>query len=108
MKPNCKKEVREIIEWLSKELGTKNFVIKRVYRDEYKDIESCERPFILLIGDAQVEKGDLVTIKEWDDKTKQCTGKYLERRILSVTKVDLKKHFWLKEAIEKGIKIIEV
>ena len=52
------------------------------------------------------KKGDVLVIKEWNPKTKEYTGKFIEKTVTYVTKTK-GQTFWPKEDVEKyGFQII--
>jgi len=61
------------------------------------------------LNDFEVREGDTLLLEEWDPKTKNYTGRKIEKKVTYVGKFMIDKLFWPKKDIEeKGIQIISI
>ncbi len=90
--PNSKKETK-VIE-------------KKILPEYFQAILEGKKTFEVRLGNLECKPGDILVLKEWDDRNKRYTGRELKRRITYVLNTkDLK--FWKEEEIKKyGLKII--
>ena len=83
---------------------------KKIWPEYFDAVESGKKKFELRLNDFVVEEGDILLLEEWDPKTKEYTGRSIEKRIGYVFRFkpdDLS--FWPKEDIEKhGLQIISL
>ncbi len=79
---------------------------KKVWPKYFQKIIDGDKTFELRLADFECNSGDDLVLKEWDPKTKEYTGREIEKQVTYVLKTkDLK--FWSKEDIEKyGYQII--
>ena len=84
---------------------------KKVWPEYFQEIVDGKKNFELRLNDFNVAGGDILVLKEWDPKTKDYTGRVLDKKVGYVLKFksdDLVK-FWPKEEIEeKGLQIISL
>ena len=79
---------------------------KKSWPEGFRKILNGEKTFDIRIADFECKPGDILVLKEWDPKTKQYTGRKLEKKITFVSKVNELK-FWEKEDIDKhGLQVI--
>lgn len=84
---------------------------KKVWPEYYQSIFEGKKTFELRLNDFEIHEGDILVLKEWDPKTKEYTGRKLEKEVGYVGrwKVDDLTIFWPKEEIdEKGFQIISL
>ena len=82
---------------------------KKVWPDYFKAIVSGKKKFELRLNDFDVNEGDTLILEEWNPKTKEYTGRNLEKKVTYVGKFKINKLFWPeKEIKEKGIQIISL
>lgn len=81
---------------------------KKIWPEFLKNLESGDKTFELRLADFECKPGDILVLREWDPKTKQYTGRSLERKVGFVLRTkDVK--FWPKEDVEKyGFQIISL
>jgi ribosomal protein S17 len=73
---------------------------KKTWPELFDKVLSGEKNFDLRLAEFECEKGDILVLKEWEPKTKQYTGRELEKEITFVIKTkDMK--FWSKEEMDK-------
>ena len=79
---------------------------KKVWPEYFQKILNGEKKFELRLADFECKPGDILALKEWDPKTKEYTGRVLEKEVTYVLKTkDVK--FWSKEDMKKyGFQII--
>jgi len=73
---------------------------KKIWPEFFDKIESGEKKFDVRLADFECNKGDILVLEEWNPKTKQYTGRKIEKKITYVVKTkDFK--FWSEEEIER-------
>ncbi len=79
---------------------------KKVWPEYFQKIIDGEKTFEIRLADFECKPGDILILKEWDPKTKEYTGRKIEKKIIYVSKTKNIK-FWPKEEIEKyGLQIL--
>ncbi len=81
---------------------------KKVLPEYFERVLTGEKTFELRLADFDIEKGDILVLREWDHISKQYTGRVLEKKVTYVLKTnDL--HFWSDEEIKKhGFQVISL
>lgn len=86
-------------------------VEKKIWPEYFQEILDGKKTFELRLNDFDIAEGDTLLLKEWDPKTREYTGRQLEKEVGYVGKwkvEDLTK-FWPMEEIEKnGIQVISL
>ena len=79
---------------------------KKTWPELFEKILSGEKTFEIRLADFKCRPGDILILREWDPKTKEYTGRVLEKEVTFVMKTkDIK--FWPKEEIAKyGFQVI--
>jgi hypothetical protein len=76
---------------------------KKVWPEYFDKLLSGEKTFELRLADWDCAPGDTLILKEWDPKTKNYTGRVLEKQVTYVLKTkdlklfsdeDIKKYGW--------------
>jgi len=87
-------------------------IIKKIYPEWFKEIESGKKKFELRLADFEIKKGDVLRLEEWiyDDNKNPIspTGKFVEKKVIYIRKVDLQD--WIKrqpEILKKGFYVIQ-
>ncbi|HNW71456.1 MAG TPA: DUF3850 domain-containing protein [Candidatus Paceibacterota bacterium] len=86
-------------------------VEKKTWPDLFQKILDGEKTFDLRLNDFDIEEGDILILKEWDPKTKNYTGRELEKKVgfVGKWKIDDLTIFWSREDIEdKGLQVISL
>ena len=79
---------------------------KKVWPEYFQKILDGIKTFELRLADFECNPGDVLVLKEYNPKTKQCSGRVLEKAVTFVFNTKDQK-FWLKEDIEKhGFQVI--
>lgn len=82
---------------------------KKIWPGYFDAITSGKKKFELRLNDFNVDEGDILLLEEWDPKTKEYTGRKVEKKVTFVGKFKIDQLFWPKEEIEeKGIQIISL
>ena len=86
-------------------------VEKKIWPEYFQAIFDGKKTFELRLNDFDIMEGDTLLLKEWDPKTKEYTGRELEREVgyVGKWKVDDLTKFWPTEDIqEKGLQVISL
>lgn len=79
---------------------------KKCWPKYFDKILSGEKTFDVRLADWKCNIGDVLVLKEWNPKTKQFTGRKIEKKINYILKTKDSK-FFNKEEIEKyGFQVI--
>ena len=81
---------------------------KKVWPEYFEKILSGEKTFEVRLGDFDIQEGDTLMLEEWNPKTKEYTGRSIQKTVTYIAKTkDLP--FWSKEETDKhGYQIIEL
>lgn len=84
-------------------------IIKKKIWPEYFDlVSSGKKKFELRPDEFEVNEGDTIILEEWDPKTKQYTGRSIEKKVGYVLKFKLN-DFGQQELIKgKGLQVISL
>lgn len=75
---------------------------KKTWSEYFQKILEGQKTFDMRIADFECSEGDTLVLREWDSKTKEYTGRMLEKTITHVLKTK-NIEFWNPEEIkEKG------
>ncbi len=88
-----------------------NKIEKKVWPEYFQQILDDKKTFEVRLNDFEINEGDTLVLKEWDPKTKDYTGRELERKVgfVGKWKIDNLTQFWPREDIdEKGIQVISL
>ena len=79
---------------------------KKIWPEYFQKILDGKKHYELRLADFECNPGDVLILREWDPKTKQYTGRAMEKEVTYVGKTKNIK-LWSKEGIEKyGFQII--
>jgi len=84
---------------------------KKVWPLYFQEILDNKKTFELRLNDFDIKEGDIFVLREWNPKTKDYTGRVLEKTVgyVGKWKIDDLTQFWSKQDIdEKGIQIISL
>ena len=84
---------------------------KKVWPEYFREIADGKKTFELRLNDFEVSEGDVLVLREWDPKTKDYTGRQVERTVgfVGKWKIDDLTQFWPRQDIdEKGIQVISL
>jgi hypothetical protein len=81
---------------------------KKIPPDFYDLVNSNKKNFELRLNEFEVKEGDTLILEEWDPKTKEYTGRTIEREVGYVLKFKLN-DFGQEELIkEKGLVVFSL
>ncbi len=79
---------------------------KKVWPEWFQSIIDGKKPFDIRLADFACKPGDTLVLKEWDPKTKEYTGRVIEKKVTYVARLK-EMPFWKKEDIEAyGFQVI--
>ena len=82
---------------------------KKIWPEYFDDLSSGKKKFDLRLNDFEINEGDILLLEEWDPKTREYTGRKIEKKVTYVGKFMIDKLFWPElEIKEKGIQIISL
>ena len=76
---------------------------KKTWPEYFEKVLSGEKNFELRLADWECKAGDVLVLREWDTKTKDYTGRQIEKEVSGVvkskdlsvsTKDDIEKYGW--------------
>ena len=80
---------------------------KKVWPEYFEAILRGDKKFELRLADWECRKGDVLVLEEWSPKTKDYTGRVVEKKVKYVIKTKGTDKFWPKKDIEKnGFQVI--
>lgn len=84
-------------------------VEKKVWADYFKNIKANQKHFEVRLADFKVKAGDVLVLKEWNNRKREYTGRKMTFKVGSVLKIpqDMKK-FYSAEQMKKGFYVIEL
>ena len=82
---------------------------KKVWPEYFQAIKDGKKNYELRLADWECKEGDTLILKEWDPKTKEYTGREVNKKVKYVAKFRIDNLSWPKEEIEKyGLQIISL
>ena len=88
-----------------------NKIEKKVWLEYFQEIIEGNKTFELRLNDFEINKGDVLVLKEWSPETKEYSGREIEKEIgyIGKWKIDDLTKFWPREDIDsKGIQVISL
>jgi len=84
-------------------------VEKKIWPSGFEKIQSGKKFYDVRINDFQIAEGDTLVLKEFDPAAKQYTGRKIEKKVSSVTRLDrLFEMYNENELKQKGLLLIEM
>ncbi|MEK7547242.1 MAG: DUF3850 domain-containing protein [Patescibacteria group bacterium] len=83
-------------------------VRKKMWPEEFNAIVSGAKKIDIRIADFGVREGDTLILEEWDPKTKQYTGRKVDKKVISVVKFGLDDYGQGEEIKTKGLYAIQL
>lgn len=84
-------------------------VEKKIWPGPFERIVSGEKRYELRLDDFEINEGDTLLLREWDPRSKEYTGRQLEKRVKHISDFKISDLPWSQEEIEeKGLKIISI
>ena len=81
---------------------------KKIWPEYFKLVLSGKKSFELRLNDFDVKEGDRLVLEEWDPKTKEYTGRKIEKKVDYVLKFKLDDFGQQKQIEEKGLQVIQL
>ena len=82
---------------------------KKTWPELFEAIYSGKKKYDLRLNDFEINEGDILVLEEWDPKTKEYTGRSIEKKATHVWKFKTDNLFWPEEEVkEKGIQVISL
>jgi len=79
---------------------------KKVWPEYFEKILQGKKNFELRLADFECKEGDVLLLREWNPKTREYTGREIEKKVGYVIKTK-ELEFWSKEDVEKwGFQVI--
>lgn len=69
---------------------------------------SGKKKFEWRLADFEIKEGDTLILEEYNPKTKEYTGRSIEKKVGSVFKFDLDQYGQKKDLEEKGFYVIQI
>ncbi len=80
---------------------------KKIQPEYFEAIKSGKKKYELRLANWKCKEGDMLVLREWDPKTKDYTGKSMNKKVTYVKVFKIDKLFWSKKDIEKhGLQVI--
>jgi ASC-1-like (ASCH) protein len=84
-------------------------IIKKKITPEYFElVDSGKKKFEWRLADFDIKEGDTFILEEWDPKTKQYTGRKVEKKVGYVLKFKLNDFGQQDQIREKGLVVIQL
>jgi len=82
---------------------------KKSQPDYFTEIISGRKNFELRLNEFFITEGDTLRLREWDPKTKEYTGRTVDKKVTFVRRFTLDSLAWTEQEIkEKGLQIISI
>ena len=82
---------------------------KKVWPEYFEAVFSGKKKYEFRLNDFEVGEGDTLILREWDQETKEYSGREIEKKVTYVGKFQLDNLFGQEEEIkEKGFLIISM
>ncbi len=79
---------------------------KKTWPEYFQKILDGDKKFELRLADFECSPGDVLVLREWDPKTKEYTGRVVEKKVDYVIKTK-NCNFWPEEEVKKyGYQVI--
>ena len=81
---------------------------KKIWPEYFDLVSSGKKRFELRLADFDVAEGDILLLEEWDPKTKQYTGRKIEKKVSFLLKFKLDDFGQEQEIKDKGLLVIQL
>ncbi len=86
-----------------------SIIKKKIWPEYFEVMASGKKKYELRLNDFEINEGDTLVLEEWNPKTKEYTGRRIEKKVTYVGKFRIDQLFWPeKEIKDKGIQIISL
>ena len=84
-------------------------ITKKIWPEYFEAVMTGKKKFELRLNDFEIHEGDTLVLEEWDPKTKEYTGRKVEKKVTYVGRFEIDKLFWPEEEVKKhGLQIISI
>lgn len=83
-------------------------VRKKIWPEYFELVFSGKKKFELRVNDFDIEEGDDIILEEWDPKTKEYTGRKIEKKAGYILKFKLNDFGQEEQIREKGIIVVQM
>ncbi len=81
---------------------------KKIWPEYFELVSSGKKKFELRLADFDVNEGDFLILEEWDPKSKEYTGRTIEKKVSFLLKFKLDDFGQEQEIKEKGLFVIQL
>ncbi|MEK7540842.1 MAG: DUF3850 domain-containing protein [Patescibacteria group bacterium] len=81
---------------------------KKIWQEYFELVSSGKKKFELRLADFDIAEGDMLLLEEWDSKTKEYTGRTIEKKVSFLLKFKLDDFGQEQEIKEKGFLVIQL
>jgi len=81
---------------------------KKIWPEYFEKILSGEKKFELRLADWECKAGDILVLREWNQRTKQYTGRQIEKEVSCVLKTKDFDIFPEEDVLKYGYQIISL
>lgn len=82
---------------------------KKIWPEYFKAIIANKKNYELRLNNFEVKEGDILLLQEWNNETKEYTGREIKKTVTYVAKFQIDKLFWSEQEIkDKGLQIISL
>lgn len=80
---------------------------KKIWTEYFELVKSGKKKFELRLNDFDIKEGDTLVLEEWDHKTKEYTGRSIQKKAGFILRFKLDDFGQQKDIEEKGLQIIQ-
>lgn len=82
---------------------------KKIWSEFFEKVASGEKKWELRLADFEISPGDTLILEEWNPKTKQYTGRSMQKKVGYVHRFKLDELFWSEAEVKRhGLQIISL
>lgn len=81
---------------------------KKIWSKYFDLVSSGKKKFELRLADFDIAEGDTLLLEEWDSKTKEYTGRTIEKKVSFLLRFKLNDFGQEQEIKEKGLLVIQL
>jgi len=81
---------------------------KKIWPEFFDIVSSGKKKFELRVDDFEANEGDTLLLEEWDPKTKEYTGRKIEKKVTFVLKFKLDDFGQKADIEQKGLVVMQM
>ena len=81
---------------------------KKIWPEYFELVKSGKKRFELRLADFDIKEGDTLILEEWNPKTKEYTGRTIEKKVDYILKFNLDDFAQKNKIEEKGLYVIQL